>query len=101
MPHRILTVHPDTGARGIYLDGEIAGLAAPLWIDKAEFPALRGSAAQRIANLEADLAVLLDSKMLAGNQQRVRVHVFSLVPDVYVLGVFASPADITANWWGA
>lgn len=99
MPHRILTTNPDTGERGIYLEGEIAGLPAPLWISKAEFPALRGPAAQRIANLEADLADLLDSKMLNNNQQRIRVHIFSLVPDEYVIGVFSSPSDITPNWW--
>lgn len=96
---RILTTNPDTGERGVYLEGEIAGLSTPLWINKTEFPALRGSQAQRIANLEADLAVLLDSKILNGNTQRIRVHVFSLVPDEYVLGVFATPADILPNWW--
>lgn len=98
MPHRILTTHPDTGERGIYLEGEIAGIG-PLWIAKSEFPALRGSAAQRIPNLEADLAVLLDSKIPSGNTQRIRVHVVSLVPDVYVVGVFSSTSAITPNWW--
>jgi hypothetical protein len=100
MPHRILTTNPTTGERGIYLEGEIAGLAAPLWIAKTSFPTLRGPAAQRIANLEADLAVLLDAAMPPATTQRIRVHVFSLVPDEYVIGVFASPADITPTWWG-
>lgn len=99
MPHRILTTHPDTGAQGIYLDGEIAGLAAPLWLDKADFPALRGPAASRIANLEADLAALLDARMPPATGQRVRVHVLSLVPLAYVFAVFASPEAITADWW--
>lgn len=99
MPHRILTVNPETGTQGIYLEGEIAGLPGPLWIDKAEFPALRGPAAQRIANLEADLAVLLDSKIPAPNSQRIRVHVVSLVPLEYMLGTFTSPEAITPNWW--
>lgn len=102
MAHHILTQHPVTGNQGIYLEGEIAGLSAPLWIDKAEFPNLRGSGeAARIANLEADLATLLDSKIPASNLQRIRVKVYSLVPSVYKLGVFATAAHITPDWWVA
>lgn len=101
MPHRILTVNPETGTQGIYLEGEIAGLPdGKLWIDKAEFPAIGGgSEAQKIARLESNLAELLDSKIPATNSQRIRVKVFSLVPLEYVMSVFASPADITPNWW--
>ena len=102
MPLRILTFHPDTGAPGVYIEGEIAGLPAPLWVDKAEFPAVGGgSEAQKIARLEADIATLLDSKMPPATSQRVRVHIFSLVPLDYMLGVFASQADIGANWWSS
>lgn len=100
MPHRILTRHPDTLEQGIYLEGEIAGLSAPLWVSKDEFPAVGGgSEAQKIARLESDIAAMMDSKIPAENQQRIRVHITSLVPLVYRMGVFASPADITPNWW--
>lgn len=101
MALRILTFNPNTGEQGIYIEGEIGGLPEPLWVNKSEFPAVGGgSEAQKIARLEADIATLLDSKMPPATSQRVRVHIFSLVPLEYMLGVFASPADIGVNWWG-
>lgn len=100
MPHRLLNAHPVTGEPGIYLEGEIAGLAQPLWLAKTDFPPLRGAGqAQRIANLEADLAAIFDAQM-GTSAQRIRVHVFSLVPDVYAWAVFASASAIPVNWWG-
>lgn len=98
-PHRIQTTHPTLGTRGIYLEGEIAGLATPLWIDALTFPALRGSNdAQRMTNLETDLHVVLDAAVGA-TAQRIRVKIFRLVPLEYTSGVFSSASDITPNWW--
>jgi len=95
MPPRYLTTHPDTGEPGLFLDGEIAGLAGPLWIPKTEFPTVGGgSEAQKIARLEADFATLLDSKMPAATAQRVRVRILSLVPLEYTITIHATPGDL-------
>lgn len=96
---RLLNTHPDTGEPGIYIEGEISGLSQPLWLAKSNFPALRGGGeAQRIANLESDLAAVFDG-LVGTSPQRIRVHVFSLVPQVYTWAVFASAANISSNWW--
>jgi len=96
--HRISTTERGTGIAGIYVEDEIVGRNIAL--ATTAFPVLRGTTdPQKIANLETDIHTFLDAQMPASTLQRIRVHIFSLVPLKYALGVFSSSAAITADWW--